>query len=90
MPGPFGQETIGERLNRFRAELTRIRLTIARHENNGESHNIGGATAITEIAYDRALKRQTQLEADIAALEARVTGSATRPGIAVTRTVFDS
>ena len=62
MPGPLGQETIGERLNRLRAELTRVRKTIARHEDNGQSHNIGGAAFVTEIAYERAIKRQADLD----------------------------
>lgn len=87
MPGPIGQETIGERLQRLRTELVRVRATLARHETNGESHNIGGAAAITEIAYDRALQRQSKLSAEIAQLEARLTGGAQSPNLAVTQTV---
>lgn len=87
MPGPLGQETIGERLNRLRAELARVRDTIARHENNGQSHNIGGAAGITEIAYERALKRQAGLEVDIATLEARLGGATQSSRIALTQTV---
>ena len=90
MPGPLGQETIGERLNRLRAELVRVRATINRHETNGESHNIGGAAAITEIAYDRALRRQTKIESELAMLEARVTGTAGRSGLAYTNTIMDA
>lgn len=87
MPGPLGEETIGERLQRLRVELTRARATIARHENNGQAHNIGGAAAITEIAYERALQRQANLEAEIATLENRLRGSTASPRIAKTSTV---
>jgi len=87
MPTAIGAETIGERLQRFRTEQTRVRATIARHENNGAQHNIGGAAFVTEIAYDRALKRDDALSSQIAALEARLTGSSARLGIAVTQTI---
>jgi hypothetical protein len=88
MPTPTGAETINERLSRLRTELVRVRATIARSENNGGSSNIGGS-ALTEIAYERAIGRERQLGADIAALEARLSGSAARPGMAVTVTRFE-
>ena len=87
MPGPLGEETIGERLQRLRTELVRVRTTIARHENNGASNNIGGGAFVTEIAYDRALGRQRELQTDIANLEARLAGSSARASIAVTQTI---
>lgn len=90
MPTAIGAETIGERLQRLRTEQTRVRATIARHENNGAQHNIGGAAFVTEIAYERALKRDGALSAQIAALEARLTGSAERPGMALTQTISRS
>lgn len=80
-----GGETINERLARLRASLARVRDTIARAENNGASNNIGGA-AVTEIAYERAIQRERQLVAEIGALEARLSGSAARPGIAIFQT----
>lgn len=82
MPTPTGGETIGERLNRLRAELARVRATIARAENNGAANDIAGAR-ITEIAYERAQEREAKLVAQINALEARLTGSAARPGIGI-------
>ena len=85
MPTATGGETIGERLTRLRADLVRVRATIARAENNGQSNSMGGA-AVTEIAYERALARERELTPQIAALEARLTGSGARPGIAVTVT----
>lgn len=88
MPTESGSETIGERLRRYRADLSRVRETIARHETNGQASNLGG-TMVTEIAYDRALGRARELEASIAALEARLAGNAARPGIALTATKFD-
>lgn len=87
MPTESGGETIGERLARLRSALVRTRATIERAENNGQSNNMGGAL-ITEIAYDRALARERELTRDIATLEARLSGSKARPGIAVTRTVM--
>lgn len=88
MPTDLGSETIGERLARHRAALTRVRETIARHETNGQASNLGG-TMVTEIAYDRALSRARELESAITALEARLAGSAARPGLALTSTNFD-
>lgn len=79
MPTPTGSETIGERLTRFRDELTRVRETLARHESNGQSTNIGG-TSITEIAYERAQSRETKLSRQIQALEARLTGKTSGGG----------
>lgn len=74
MPTQTGGETIGERLTRLRAELAAVRGTISRHHLNGQSFSIGG-TAVTEIAYERALKREAQLESQIAALEDRLNGA---------------
>ena len=85
MPTATGGETIGERLNRLRADLARVRATIQRQETNGSQFNLGG-TAVTQIAYERALQRERELTAEIAALESRLSGSAARPGIAVTQT----
>jgi len=90
MPGPLGEETIGERLQRLRTELVRVRATLARHENNGASHNIGGAAFVTEIAYEKAQIRQRKLEEQISALENRLNGTAARSGIAYTNTVMDA
>jgi hypothetical protein len=74
MPTATGSETIGERLDRLRVELTRVRATIERHETNGASFAIGGA-AVTQVAYDRALARCARLEGQIRQLEARLAGS---------------
>lgn len=89
MPTATGGETITERLTRLRAELARVRLVIERSENNGSSFNLGG-TAVTQIAYERALDRERKLTADIATLDARLAGSPARPGLAVTRNVLPS
>jgi len=88
MPTPVGAETIGERLTRLRAELTRVRLTIERHESNAQSFSMGGVS-VTEIAYERALVRERQLESDILDLERRLTGSKANPHIAQTVTVTE-
>lgn len=85
MPTATGAETIGERLARLRRDLARVRQTIERNETNGQGFNIGG-TAVTQVAYDRALERERSLCREIASLEARLTGSAARPGVAVTVT----
>lgn len=85
MPTSTGAETIGERLTRLRTELARVRATIQRQETNGGSFSIGG-TAVTQIAYERALQRERDLTAEIATLEARLGGSGARPGIALTQT----
>ena len=87
MPTDVGGETIGERLTRLRAELTRVRATIARAENNGQSNLIGGA-AVTEIAYERAQARRRELEPQIVTLENRLSGTGSAPGVAVTVTRF--
>lgn len=73
MPTLSGGETLGERLTRLRCELARVRETIERAENNGISFNIGGSQ-VTQVAYERAIKREKQLENQIATLEARVEG----------------
>lgn len=88
MPTSTGGETIGEALRRLRTELTRVRTTIERHENNGQQWAMGG-TAVTEIAYERALSRSKQIAADIARLEARLSGSVARPGVAQLATKVD-
>lgn len=87
MPTESGGETIRERLDRLRASLSRVRDTIARAENNGQSSDVGG-TQITEIAYERAVRRERELTSEISDLEARIMGSSARTGLAVTRTVF--
>jgi hypothetical protein len=84
MPTSTGGETIDERLARLRIELTRVRATIERHENNGASFQIGGSS-VTQIAYDRAIKRERDLEAQIRVLEARKTGS--RSGLRSAQTI---
>lgn len=73
MPTPTGGETIAERLTRLRAEQARVRLTIDRAENNGQGFNIAG-TAVTQIAYERAVARDKQLGSEIAELELRSAG----------------
>lgn len=88
MPTAAGGETIAERLERLRADLARVRKTIERAENNGQSNMMGGAS-VTEIAYERAKDSRREITAEIAALEARLAGSAARPGIAHTVTRFD-
>ena len=88
MPTDQGAETISERLTRLRTQIGRVRDTIARHENNGQSFNLTG-TAVTEIAYERALARERELAPQIATLEARLAGSRTRPGIAQIATTLD-
>jgi hypothetical protein len=88
MPTASGAETIGERLTRLRADLARVRATIQRAESNGQSNMMGGAS-VTEIAYERAQMRQRELTAEIASLEARLSGSAARPGMALTVTRID-
>lgn len=87
MPTPTGAETINERLSRLRTDLVRVRASIARGENNGAASNIGGA-GLTEIAYERLVERERKLGSDIATLEARLAGSAARPGIGVFVTCF--
>lgn len=89
MPTSTGAETIRERLVRLRTQLSRVRDTIARHESNGQSFNLPGSAAVTEIAYERALARERELTPQIATLEARLAGSAARPGIATVATKFD-
>ena len=85
MPTATGGETIDERLTRLRADLARVRQTIARAVANGQGFSIGG-TAVSQVAYDRALQRQRELEPQITALEARKAGTGARPGLAVTVT----
>lgn len=87
MPTDTGAETISERLSRLRTDLARVRATIARSETNGSDFRLGG-TAVTQIAYDRAISRERELSSQISALEARLSGSPARPGFAVTRTTM--
>lgn len=90
MPSPItGAETIGERLKRLRASLATVRATIERAQNNGQENNLGGQ-AVTEIAYERALARERELGAEIRGLEARLAGSAARPGLAQIQTRIES
>lgn len=88
MPTATGAETIGERLKRLRTELSRVRDTLARSEGNGGAFNLGG-TQVTEIAYERAQARERELAREIQTLEARLAGSAARPGFAQTATKLD-
>lgn len=85
MPTATGAETIAERLTRLRADLTRVRATIARSETNGSEFRTGG-TAVTQIAYERALDRERTIAAEISSLESRLAGSAARSGIVLTQT----
>lgn len=85
MPTTTGAETIGERLTRLRADLARVRATIQRSETNGSQFSLGG-TAVTQIAYERAIERERALTAQIADLEARLAGSSARSGVAYTQT----
>lgn len=85
MPTSTGAETIGERLTRLRADLARVRATIQRQETNGSQFSLGG-TAVTQIAYDRAVERERALASQIADLEARLAGSSARSGVAYTQT----
>jgi hypothetical protein len=85
MPTASGAETIGERLTRLRADQARVRATIQRQETNGSQFNLGG-TAVTQIAYERALERERSLTAQIADLDARLAGSSARSGVAYTQT----
>ena len=85
MPTETGAETIGERLTRLRAERESARQVVARVEGVGQSWSMGG-TAITAASYDAALRRISKLDAEIRALESRLTGVPDRSNIAVTRT----
>lgn len=89
MPTPTGGETLGERLLRCRAELARVDRTLARHEDNGQSVNLGG-TAVTEIAYERALERRESLRREIRDCEAQANGSQARSNVAIAQTRMPS
>lgn len=89
MPTSDGRETINEQLSRKRVDLARVRVTIARAENNGSSFTLGG-NSVTQVAYETALRREKQLEREIAQLEARLAGSLTRKGVASTVTTMHS
>lgn len=82
------KETIGQRLIRLRTELARVEATIDRHEKNGGSWSIGGSS-VTEISYNRALKRKRDLRDDILRLENRLNGTSRRSGIAQTKTSME-
>lgn len=85
MPTDTGGETIGERLTRLRADLARVRATIARVENNGQEFRQGFGTSVTQVAYEQAQARETKLVAEISALEVRLANSASpRLGLAQT------
>lgn len=75
MPTATGGDTIGERLQKLRVDLTRVETTIARAESSGQSRDIGGGS-VTEIAYERALESRTRLQGQILKLEQRLNGSA--------------
>lgn len=93
MPTATGAETIGERLTRLRTELSRVRDTLARAEGNGASFAMGGSagTQVTEISYERALKRRRELEREIGDLERRLAGGTrAAAGFATTKTVMES
>ena len=86
MPTDNGGETIGERLARLRADLARVRQTIARAETNGQEVSHGLGIRITSIAYEQALQREQSLEESIRALEGRLAGaSGNRTAVAQTR-----
>ena len=89
MPTAQGGETIAERLTRLRAELIRVRAALARGETNGTANNIGGAAAITEIAFERLERREGRLQEQITVLEARLAGSRVRSGFAVFKTIIE-
>jgi uncharacterized protein involved in exopolysaccharide biosynthesis len=88
MPTPTGGETIAERLKRLNVELARVRATIGRAETNGQENSMGG-TSVTEIAYERAEKREQKLVNDIAVLEGRLAGSTVQQGIAQLQTCME-
>lgn len=85
MPTPTGGETIGEALKRLRSDLASLRASRKRAQDNGQSSNLGGA-AVTEIAYERYAEREAAITSQISGLEARLSGSGARPGIALTVT----
>jgi len=73
MPTSSGGETRTEKLARLRTDLSRVRDTIARALNNGQTFNIGG-TQVTQVAYEHAVRREQQLSQQVAALEASIEG----------------
>lgn len=75
MPTPTGAETIGERLTRLRAELARVRQTLARQETNGADASMGLGIRITQIAYEHAERREQKLQDEIRQLEDRLAGA---------------
>lgn len=83
MPTEQGGETIGERLDRLRADLARVRHTVARQENNGAEKAMGLGTRISEVAYQDALQREKDLAADIRRLEARLAGVSSSERVAL-------
>lgn len=89
MPTANGSETIAERLVRKRADLVRVRATIENAENNGQAFTVQGGVSVTQIAYERAQKRERELSAEIATLERRLAGSAVSTVIARTQTRID-
>lgn len=75
MPTNTGSETINERLERLRDALVRVRITIERAESNGQGHSLNG-NQVTEIAYEKALARERQLQGEIEGLERRLSANA--------------
>lgn len=75
MPTTSGGETRGEKLTRLRTELASVRATIERSHKNGQSFSMPGAS-VTQVAYERAIARERQLERQISSLEAVVEGRA--------------
>lgn len=90
MPTEHGGETIGERLDRLRTELARVRATIARSETNGAETRLGLGTSFTQVAYEQAQARERKLEGDIARLEKRLSGANAADRVAILATVTPS
>jgi hypothetical protein len=88
MPTETGGETIGERLERLRASLANVRATISRSESNGAEARMGLGTHVTQVAYERAIEREKELEAAIARLERRLTGVNSSERVALLQTVM--
>ncbi|GHC02039.1 hypothetical protein [Cerasicoccus arenae] len=88
MPTTVGGETISERLTRLRVSLANVRETIRRAEVNGASFNIGG-TQVSQIAYERATRREKELQGEIKKLENRLSGNRRDSGMSTTVTRFN-
>lgn len=81
MPTATGAETIGDRLTRLRVDLARVRGTIERMENNGQSFGVNSSN-VNQIAYERATQREKELSKQVRKLELRLAG-VKRPNVAV-------